>query len=87
MDVMLDIGSQVRSLALVNSTQTEKSFVETVRFIKESHWLKELDLSWTQVRTNQWPSLIEIVKDHPALQKLNLAHNRLLESQNHKLTA
>lgn len=47
MDHMIDIGSQLRSLALVNATQTIKSFAAMVQFVNESQWLRELDLSWT----------------------------------------
>lgn len=42
--------SRIRKLALVNLHHTERSFDSVVRFLQLSCYLKDLDLSWSNVR-------------------------------------
>ena len=73
--------ARLRVLALVNTNQTERSFRSIVNFLEITQYLRELDLSWTVIRENQWPILLDAVKDHSSLRMLNLSHNLLLEKQ------
>ena len=72
----------------MNATQTDRSFNKFLFWLKDSQYIRDIDLSCTVLRTSNvgWPKLIEVVKEHNALRSLNLSHNKLLENQNHKLT-
>lgn len=79
MDKLVDADARLRSLAIVNNTQTPASMAATINFVDSSTYLRELDLSWTSMPPSQWLNLLEIVKSHSSLRKLNLSNNRLTE--------
>lgn len=81
MTQLTEQDARLRVLALVNTTQTERSFRTVVEFLDNTQYLRELDLSWTVIRENQWPLLLAAVKDHSSLRMLNISHNLLLEKQ------
>ena len=78
---LVDADSRLRVLALVNATQTDRSFTKFLFWLRDSQYVREIDLSCTVLRTSNvgWPKLIEVVKEHNCLRSLNLSHNRLLE--------
>ena len=79
MDLLISSESHLRTLALVNAPQTEKSFAKTVKYLEESGYVRDLDLSWSSIRPALWPKLLEAISDHVSLQFINLSHNRLME--------
>lgn len=54
----ISFGSKLRKLALVNCQQSDKSFENLLKFIKDSLYLYELDLSWNGVRHATFVKLI-----------------------------
>lgn len=83
---MTEANTKLRSLAIVGNPQTNESLKSMIHFVSESNFLRELDLSWTSVQPSQWLDLLESVKNHVSLRKLNLSHNRLTEKQPLMLT-
>lgn len=83
-----EADSRLRSLALVNAKQTERSFSKMLHWLADSAHIREIDLSKTALYSSTvgWPELFEVVKHHASLRSLNVSHNRLLENQNQKLS-
>ena len=48
--VALQERSQLKTLAIVNAHQSEKSFAQLVSFVEESDYLEDLDISWSMLR-------------------------------------
>ena len=79
--------SRVKKLALVNLQHSERSFDSVIEFVHRSSYLKELDLSWSNVRPVIMLRLLKEISENSSLVSLNLAFNKLLEEQPEKLTA
>ena len=79
--------SRVKKLALVNLQHSERSFDSVIEFVNRSSYLKELDLSWSNVRPVIMLRLLKEISENSSLVSLNLAFNKLLEEQPEKLTA
>ena len=81
--------SRLRTLALVNAQLTDRSFSGLLQWLRDSLYVRSLDLSSTQMCTSSqhsWSKLIEAVREHSSLRSLNLSHNRLFEDQPQKLS-
>lgn len=84
METLISSHTRLKTLALVNSSQTERSFAKILEFIEDSTYLRALDLSFTKLRTNHWANLFEELKDHSSLRWLDVSYNKLFDSQNEK---
>ena len=73
--------SRIKKLALVNLQHNERSFDAVVEFVKMSSYLKELDLSWSNVRPAIMLRLLKEISQNDSLVSLSLAYNELLEDQ------
>ena len=75
--------SRVKKLSLVNLQHSDKSFESVIEFVHYSCFLKELDLSWSNVRPAMMLRLLKEVSVNDSLVSLSLAYNELLEEQNY----
>ena len=80
-DLLLETDSQLSKLALINANQTESSFDKIIMFLRESDFLKELDLSWSKLPPTSWRKFLSVVTENRQLASLNLSHNKILEDQ------
>ena len=79
--------SQLRSLALVNVHHSPESFELVTRYVEESEYLREIDLSWTIIMPSFWLKFMEIISRNRTLTSLTLSFCQILEDQNYKLTS
>ena len=56
-----------------------ESFELVIQYVRESEFLKELDLSWTIVKPIYWESFMEVIYHNRTLTNLTLAFNHLME--------
>ena len=73
--------SRVRKLSLVNLQHTERSFDSVANYVDQSQYLKDLDLSWSNVRPVIMLRLLKKISQNTSLVSLSLAYNELLEDQ------
>ena len=81
LDSIIDTKCQLRKLGLVNANQSEHSFTKIIKFLEESEYLQELDLSWSKLSLMQWRKFMLVVKDNRQLINLNISYNKILEMQ------
>ena len=74
-------NSRVKKLALVNLQHSEKSFEKLAIVVKQSIYLRELDISWSNVRPPLMLKLLKELSENSTLESLSLAYNQLLEEQ------
>ena len=79
--------SQLRSLALVNVHHSPESFELVTRYVEESEYLREIDLSWTIIMPSFWLKFMETISRNRTLTSLTLSFCQILEDQNYKLTS
>ena len=60
----MSTNSQLSKLSLVNANQTENSFDKVINFLKESEYLKELDLSWSKLPPTSWKKLLHVIAEN-----------------------
>jgi hypothetical protein len=77
----ISMDSSISKLALVNCQQSEKSFELIIKYVQDSRFLKDLDLSWCTVRHACIIKLLNVIKQNRQLTHLNLSWNMILEKQ------
>lgn len=78
--------SQLRSLALVNIYHSPESFELVTKYVQESEYLRDIDLSWSIIMPSYWLSFLEVISQNRTLTGLTLSFCQILEDQNYKLT-
>ena len=56
-----------------------ESFRLVIKYLQESAYLKDLDLSWSIVMPTVWYDLMEVIGKNRQLSSLNLSFNQILE--------
>ena len=73
--------SRVKKLALVSLLHTDRSFESVIEFVRGSFYLRELDISWSNVRPSIMLPLLKEISTNQSMVSLTLAYNELLEEQ------
>lgn len=69
MDSLLAL-SQLKKLALINVHHTVESFEKVVKFVEESNFIEEIDLSWSIVPKGCWLKLMNVLGENRKLRNL-----------------
>lgn len=82
-DLLISIAqqSQITKLTLSNIHLSDRVFGFVVQMVAENDILRELDLSWCEVRKQNLARLVETLSDNRTLTHVSLAWNELLELQ------
>lgn len=64
---------------MVNVNLTEKSVEKISKFVAETTFLDQLDLSWCKTTRSTWTQFFEEIKNVKTLRHLNLTGNLLIE--------
>ena len=79
-DLMND-RCQIKSFTLINVHHSEESFDKLCCYVKESHRLRELKLSWQYLQPSAFVKLLRVIRDNRTLVNLSLSWNKLLYEQ------
>lgn len=71
----------IRNLTLTNVCFSDRSFDTLIRFLTDSKILRELELSWCEVRQSSYSKLMEALADNTQLHHLTLDWNFILEEK------
>ena len=69
--------SFIRTLVLINVSFSEESIRKLCLLIDNNNFLKNLDLSWNELRCSMYKPLLECLANNTILQEINLSHNQL----------
>lgn len=67
--------SRVKKFALVNVQHSDRSFERLVELVKESLHVRDLDISWSNVRPQLMLRLLTELPENTTLESLNLSYN------------
>ena len=77
---------EIRNFALVKVHHSESSFEKLCEFVRTTHRLRDLNVSWQSLRPATFAQLLEVIKDNRFLQNLNISWNKIVEDQATSLT-
>ena len=74
-------NNSLKVLGLVNAKISEQSMQDLGEIVAQSNVLRELDISWNVLKPQCYNTLIESLGENKTLISLNLAMNRIVDSQ------
>lgn len=72
---------QIKSLALVKTGFNKEAFFELMRYVSESEFLEQLDISWCEVTCNEFREFFNMLGQNRRLTHLNLSWNCILSNK------
>lgn len=81
-DLMENLSeSKLKKFALVNVHHSDSSFDKVVEYVHESLYLRDLNLTWSNVRPALMLRLLKEIQTNASLHNLSLGFNQLLEEE------
>ena len=86
LEFMIENEVHLRALSLVKMSLKHKALQLCSEYLKNSHHLEDLDLSWNNLIPNDFTVMLEILGENKTLRSLNLSCNMLIDKndQNNK---